>query len=251
MNAAPRPARCRTLLLLALLPAAARPAAAQAVPPGDRVLATRAELGALAADLERAGDAAALAPVRRRLEEGDFRAGDRILLTVRGESTLTDTFVVGPALELALPSPVVGTLSLHGTLRAELQERLAQWVGRFVQQPVVRAQPMVRLSVQGEVVRAGVYTVPADAPLADVMMAAGGFTREANVGKVRIERDGRRLREGKLQALLAGRTVDEADLRDGDQVVIARRGAGVSESLRSAWFLVSIAGGLFALSRVL
>ncbi len=114
-------------------------------------------------------------------------------------------------------------------------------------------RPLIRISVQGEVTRAGFVAVPVDAPLADVVTAAGGFTREANVDKLRIERDGDRVWEGKLQQVLtAGRTVDDARLRDGDQLVVPRKGRGtVAEGLRSAWFVVSITGGLIALTQVL
>src|SRR5438552_1709239 len=75
--------------------------------------------------------------IQRRLKEGDFRVGDRILLVVEdpeppatgagtpvvksSEQQLSDTFTVGSSQELTLP--VVGVVSLRGVLRTELEPR--------------------------------------------------------------------------------------------------------------------------------
>jgi len=218
-----------------------------------RLLATRADLEAAAQRLERdGGPGALLARVRARLADGDFAPGDRVLLEVRDEPALSDTFEVGPARELTLPSPTVGTLSLRGVLRSEFEPRVTEYLGQFLQRPVVRARPLLRLSIQGEVVRAGFYGVPADAVLADALMAAGGTTKDADMRKMRIERDGEAVWKGRpLQdAVASGRTLDQAFLRDGDQIVIAKRKSGGFEgNLRFLWIVVSLAGGVYGLSR--
>jgi protein involved in polysaccharide export with SLBB domain len=223
----------------------------------SRPLATRATLEDLATRLQqRSGSehaAAALARVRARLEEGDFQQGDRVLLEVQGEEALTDTFEVGPERELRLPSPVVGSLPLKGVLRAEFETHVTEFLGRFLQNPVVRARPLIRLSIQGEVARAGVHAVPADAVLADALMAAGGTTPDADMEKLRIERNGEAIWEDDelREALADGRTVDEARLRDGDQIVVERRDEnGLTENLRFLWVIVSVAGGIVSLSRI-
>src|SRR5437879_12826964 len=82
--------------------------------------------------------------IQRRLKEGDFRVGDRILLVVEdpeppatgagtpvvksSEQQLSDTFTVGSSQELTLP--VVGVVSLRGVLRTELEPRLTGEVVR-------------------------------------------------------------------------------------------------------------------------
>jgi len=223
----------------------------------SRPLATRTVLEELSNRLQQQSGSeaarAALARVRSRLEEGDFRQGDRVQLEVQGEEALTDTFEVGPDRVLRLPSPVVGTLALRGVLRSEFEARVTEFLGRFLQTPVVRARPLIRLSIQGEVERAGVHAVPADAVLADALMAAGGTTPEADMRKLRIERNGEAIWEDDAlrEALAAGRTVDEARLRDGDQIVVERRReTGLTENLRFLWVFVSLAGGIISLSRI-
>jgi hypothetical protein len=247
-------ARRAAIALLAVSGFAA--AAAQEIPDSTaaRPLAQRAELEALAGRLERAGPdrQALLGRVRHRLAQGDFVPGDRVLLEVRDEPTLSDTFEIGPDRELRLPSPTVGALSLRGVLRSEFEPKVSEYLAQFLQRPVVRARPLLRLSIQGEVVRAGYYGVPADAVLSDALMAAGGTTKDADMKKMRIERDGEAVLEGKplQEAVAAGRTLDQAFLRDGDQIVIAKRKTGGFEgNLRFLWVVVSLAGGIYGLSR--
>src|SRR5437868_11035994 len=67
-----------------------------------------------------------------------FQAGDRILLSVEGDSALSDTFTVvaGPALRL----PNIGDISLASVPRAQLQPYLARELGRYIHDAVVTAR---------------------------------------------------------------------------------------------------------------
>ncbi|HKI94211.1 MAG TPA: hypothetical protein VJ992_02860, partial [Gemmatimonadales bacterium] len=49
--------------------------------------------------------------VRARLTNGDFQVGDRVLLAVEGEPTLTDTFTVQAGPQIVLPN--IGAVPLH------------------------------------------------------------------------------------------------------------------------------------------
>ena len=209
----------------------------------DRPLATRAELQSA---LQRAGASQVAAQIKSRLAEGDFRRGDRIALEVQGEEALTDTFVVGGGAQLMLPAPTVGSMSLKGVLRSELQDKMSEYVSRFRNHAVVRAEPLLRLSVQGEVAKAGIYAVSADGQLADALMAAGGTTNYAKANKVTIERNGKPFWKGSA----FDTDLDALGLRDGDQIVVGshRPGEGIS-NLRTAGLIVSMAVGLYTLSR--
>lgn len=211
----------------------------------DRPLATRPELEAAAQRLNGSASQVAVR-IKERLTDGDFRRGDRIVLEVQSESTLTDTFTVGSRQELLLPPPTVGTLALKGVLRSELQDKLAEYIARFRQNPVVRAYPLIRLTIQGEVANGGVYSVPADGRLADAIMAAGGTTQFAKANKITIARNGKEIWEGSSLEL----NIDELGLRDGDQLLVGsdRPGKG-KENLRLVALIISIAGGLYGLSR--
>lgn len=219
-------------------------------------LATRVALEALAQRLEQSGSSEKsvqlLRVLRDRLENGDFRPGDRVWLEVRAESALSDTFAVGPQRELRLPEPVVGTLSLQGVLRSEIEPHVTKFLARFIHNPDVRVRPLIRISVQGEVRGAGIHGMPPDAVLSDALMAAGGTTPDADMKKMRVEREGETILEGdELQrALAAGQTLEQAHLRDGDQIIVGRRRDGTVEGgLRFLWVVVSLAGGIYGLSR--
>ncbi len=252
-------ARTLTFLLAAGLAGggAVAPAGLAAQSPEEllaaRPMASRAELDSLAAQLATRDPRNLLGRVRQRLDQGDFRPGDRVILEVQGETTLTDTFTVGRGLDLRLPAPTTGALALTGVLRAELEEKLTTYLGRFLRQPVVRARPTMRLAVQGEVENAGFYGVPADALVPDALMAAGGLTANADMRKFKVVRGGRTILEGdELAAVIASRTsLDDAGIRDGDQFVVPRGRTGtIQDNLRFVWLLVSLTGGVYGLSKL-
>jgi len=208
--------------------------------------ATRLEQGAQAPDVAR--EAAA---IRARLARGDFRVGDRILLTVEGEKELSDTFTVGLGGQLTLP--LIGNVPLDGVLRSELQDYLTHRLAQNLRDPEVRTRAFVRLSVQGAVLHPGYYGVPADGLLSDAFMAAGGTMQEANLSRLRIERDGKPLWEGKAlqQAIAEGRTLDGAGLVAGDQVIVPRRGGtNAGEVLRFGGALLGIPITIYTLTKI-
>jgi polysaccharide export outer membrane protein len=182
---------------------------------------------------------AAAPPTAAQRQAQGFQVGDRVLLSVEGDSMLTDTFTVtaGPALRL----PVVGDISLADVPRADVETHLTRALGRFLKDPVVRARALIRLSVLGEVTHPGFYAVPADLVLADALMTAGGPTPDARVETLRIERSGRRLWDGnRLQTEIArGATVDDLGLRAGDRIVVPRQRRDIESTVR-------IIGGLMA-----
>src|SRR2546430_11664082 len=107
---------------------------------------------------EKTAAAQEAAVIRRRLAEGDFKVGDRILLLVEGEPSLSDTFTVGLGSTLILPA--VGDVSLVGVLRSELQDYLPRRLGQNRRDAVVRARAYVRLPIAGSVARPGSSGLP-------------------------------------------------------------------------------------------
>jgi len=158
--------------------------------------------------------------IRRRLEQGDFQVGDRIVFQVEREPELSDTLVVRSGQRVSLP--VVGDLSLQGILRSELEDHLTAHVAQFVREPRVRAQALIRISVLGEVESPGFYVVPAEFLVTDVLMQAGGPTREAKLQDLRVERGDERIWAGELlqQAVIQGRTLDHLSIQAGDRIFV-------------------------------
>ncbi|HEY8174214.1 MAG TPA: SLBB domain-containing protein [Gemmatimonadaceae bacterium] len=219
------------LVVLSRLGGAQMPIAADA----GRANATRQELERIAADAESAASVAvagqqlresklrAAAAIRERLREGDFHPGDRIVLAIQGDLSLNDTVVVrpGPALSvLSLPDD-----SLRGVLRSELQSHLATWVTHYYKNARVRATPLIRLGVLGEVNHPGYYRVPVDISVSDAIMTAGGPTQRAEMPRTVVRRRSSELlsKAAVRDAIAVGSTLEQLGLDAGDELLLSAK----------------------------
>ncbi len=163
--------------------------------------------------------------IRARLEEGDFRVGDRIVVRLEGapEGVLPDTLVVVAGSALSIPG--MGRISLKGVLRSELQEHLTTEIGRFVRDPQLSARSLIRLSVQGAVGSPGFYVFPSEMLLSDVLMQAGGPSPRADLEDLRVRRGNLDLMDGtEVQtALDEGRSLDQLGLQAGDEITVSEK----------------------------
>lgn len=247
------------LLLLGAV-AVAGPLSAQSDPRGTR--ATRSELETLATEAERrstSGDLGAGARadwrvearrLRERLQDGDILVGDRIVMAVVGEESLTDTFTVRAGRTLRLPD--MDDVSLQGVLRSELHERLSTHIGRYLRNPSVQVTALVRVAVLGEVRNPNFYAVAADVPLSDLLSVAGGLSQFADVSRTTVRRGGVELVPAPIVsvALADGTTLDQLGLRGGDEVLVGRRRqVNWSSIISSAAVLVGAVATMVALSR--
>lgn len=156
-----------------------------------------------------------------------FQAGDRILLSVEGDSALSDTFTVsaGVSGRPALRLPNIGEISLAGVPRADVETYLTRELGQYIKDPVVEARALIRVSIAGEVVRPGFYAVPIDLVVADGLMLAGGATQDARIDRLTIVRGSAPLLSGNaLQAAIArGATLDELGIQAGDRIQVPKQ----------------------------
>ncbi|UCG85481.1 MAG: SLBB domain-containing protein [Gemmatimonadota bacterium] len=227
-----------------------------------QVYMSRAELRSLFERFELAANSAAYSQylrdqsrfeadlVRLRLEEGDFQVGDRILLRVQGEATLTDTFTVTEGRVLALQD--IGQVPLQGVLRSELEQYVTDFLARFIRTPRAQARSLIPVTIVGGVTNPGFYTVPSQLRLDDALMIAGGPTALAQLDRLRIERAGRRIWEGAplQQAIVDGRTLDQLNIRGGDQIHLPAAGGTIGaweSSVRTISYLLAIPISLFAI----
>jgi len=217
---------------------------------GGGILATR---DALREELERLDGQgnkgrAGAALIRARLENGDFQAGDHVFIRVEGEPQLTDTFAVaaGPQLEL----PQVGTVALQGVLRSELEGHLTSHLARYLREPVVEARPLIRMLIEGGVVRPGYYGAAPQQPVVDVIAQAGGFTSAAIAREMRIERGSQVIWSGTSlsDAMGHGHSIDQLSLRAGDRLFVPSRRDG--RGLTALYLVVSITTMIFTMTQL-
>ena len=223
--------RSYTIALTALCVSFAtdRPAVAQAV--ARSVVAdqerhnfeTRAELESQVKAEEAKGDKSKVWLIQYRLDHGDFHEGDRIAVKVQGSGGFTDTLIVRSGKRLQLPQ--MADLSVDGILRSELHSRLTTYIGGYLRDPVVQATPLLRVGILGAIARPGYYYAPADLPLTDVLMSAGGPTADADVAKVSVRREGQIIIDeaNTRIALTEGMSMDMLNLQAGDEISVGHQ----------------------------
>jgi hypothetical protein len=203
----------------------------QATRPELEKAAKAAEEAAVSAPTEklrsqRRADAMA---IQMRLANGDFIPGDRILLEVEGDSTLTDTFTVRG--DRKLPLPNIADVSLQGVLDSELEPHLTKELLRYIKQVNLKATPLVRISMVG-FPKSDFLTVPVDQAITDVITAAGGWgsTTVAAHEKTVVRRAGAVIMGEKAvaEAIRQAKTVGDMALRDGDEIYLPDRASGMS-----------------------
>lgn len=221
--------------------------------------ATRVQLQALAITTEHdaatASDGATrqqrqmqAATIRARLRDGDFDVGDRILLSIRGDSLVSDTVTVRAGRVIRLEN--MPDISLQGVLRSELQDYLTTQLTRYIKHPEVQTTSLIRVAVLGAVNKPGYYQVPADIAMADAIMMAGGPTQNADVSKTQLKRGTDVLYSSALlgQEVAKGATLDQLNIRPGDQIEIGERHKTNWATIAS---LVGITAGLVSIFFVL
>lgn len=160
------------------------------------------------------------AAIRMRLRNGDFLPGDRIYISVLGDSALTDTFTVRGDRRLQLPN--IPDISLAGVLDSELNGFLLTEIGKYLKNPTVSATGLVRLTITGAVNKNGFLTFPVDQAITDVIMTAGGLGQNAKLDDTKVKRSGEVIIDKKQfrEAVRLGRTVGDLSLRDGDEIEV-------------------------------
>lgn len=143
--------------------------------------------------------------------------GDQIGIRILREPELSGVFAVSEAGEATLPK--LGVVQVGEQSAGTLHRMLRTAYARFLRDPSVEVTLLRRVGVHGEVRKPDLYMVDLTMTLRDVLARAGGITEAGNPERIEIVRDGQRFRVGQDRApqLLV------AELRSGDQVVVARR----------------------------
>lgn len=198
--------------------------AAQAQDNTPRLLATRAELQQALDTLPRSARNGVVGrSIEARLRNGDFLPGDRVQISVIGDTTLSGTFVVRPDGTIVLPN--IDPISMRGVLRSEAEPFLVKEFSKYLRDPRVTAQSLIRLSISGEVVRPGFYDLAPESSGSDITISAGGLGAAADPQRIVIKRQGAVLYD-KLDVrdfFVRGASLDQMGLQTGDEFSVGRR----------------------------
>jgi protein involved in polysaccharide export with SLBB domain len=171
--------------------------------------------------------------LKTRLEKGDFQDGDRIVMKLLGPTQLlgatgNDTIIVRAG--RMLPIPQMADMPLTGVLRSELTDRLTHHLAQYLRDSSVRAIPLIRLAVLGQVRLPNYYYTSADVLLSDMVMKAGGPAPTADVNNMVIRRGGEVIwnAQDTRTALADGLSLDRLHLRAGDELYVDEAKGGVN-----------------------
>jgi hypothetical protein len=227
----------KTIGLIALLIAGT--AVAQAPPGIDRrPQATRTQLDSTLVEIDKILASPAYtdelkqqkrleaAMIRERLTEGDFRVGDQLSISLSvpiqpGGTPINNQIVtVGPNQVLQLND--IPDIPLRGILRSELAAYLTEQLKKQFKDQTVQVVPTIRLTILGGIPQPGFYQLPSDMPLPDVIMKVGGPTQTTKLEESVIRRGTEVLwgEEEVAAAITAGTTLDQLNLRAGDELII-------------------------------
>lgn len=188
--------------------------------------------------------AAALCPAAAQAQEGVLNPGDMVRVTVYRNPDLTGEIMVGD--DGTLVHPLYRDLRVTGLTQAQLNERLAAHLARYGAEPAFVAEPLVRVTVSGEVRQPQVTSVRPGTTVFQALALAGGITSTGRSSEVLL------VRQGASRTLdLTLPTAPEANepVRSGDLLVVERRSTWVRDILTPAASVASVAIALVNLLR--
>lgn len=154
--------------------------------------------------------------------------GDQVLVSVYGESSLTQTVSVLPDGYVDLP--LVGRIRFGGRTVQGASQTLAVALSRYIRKPIVAlsivSQGQINALVLGDVKSPGKYALRASAKLSDAIAAAGGLDESAiaDLPVARVQSDGGPVQTASLQRLLRdGDATQDLSLADNSVVYIQSR----------------------------
>jgi protein involved in polysaccharide export with SLBB domain len=160
---------------------------------------------------------------------GVLRPGDALKIAVWREKELTGEYLIDARGLVQIPG--LGDIVVAGLTPLEAKERLSeQLVRRGIIAPEIAVQPVIRVSVLGEVRSPGLLSVEPGTNLIHLITLAGGPTERANMRAVRVIRAGRPY-EVDLQSALSGSSAGRVVLFSNDVVFLDRRRGLTRETL--------------------
>ena len=167
---------------------------------------------------------AEIATIKERLEAGDFRTGDLIVVTVLipilNKPPTVDTSTVRADQMISITE--LPDFSVKGVLKSEVQDKVEAHAKRYIKDPKVRVNFTTRIMVDGAVNRPGTYSISPDRQLTELVTAAGGGTPIAKLDQLEVKRGGRVILSAKdsRRALVEGKTLEQVGMQPGDEVTV-------------------------------
>ncbi len=188
-----------------------------------------------------------VADVEQRLRFGDFRPGDVVVLSVRGQEDWTGNFPVQPDQTIVLSG--LPPIPLAGVLHSEAEEVIRGALATVLRNPIVELASQMRISISGQIGAPGFYDVSGTLLLSDVIMLAGGPSQRAKLDDVEIRRFGQTIMKG-IELTTRGATLDELGVQGGDVIYLPERKQSLQTFRTISMVVGTVAGIYFLIDRI-
>lgn len=148
--------------------------------------------------------------------------GDSVRVVVWRKPEFSGDFVVAP--NGTITHPLYRSVQVGGVPFATAEANIRRFLSRFEENPEFVVEPLVRVSVSGEVDRPRVYALRPETTIAEAVAQAGGTTENGNATRVRVLR----LEQGQQRQLVVNlndpaQGAGMTPVLSGDQIVVDRR----------------------------
>ena len=152
---------------------------------------------------------------------GVMRPGDELNLQVYRDKELTGKYLIDSRGYVQIPG--LGVIAVAGMSPAQATERLReQLIKRGTANPELAVYPLIRVSVLGEVVKPGLYSVDPGTSLIQLVTLVGGPTNNSDLTRATVIREGKRVPVD-LRSALQGSATGRLVLYSNDVLVVPRR----------------------------
>jgi protein involved in polysaccharide export with SLBB domain len=156
--------------------------------------------------------------VARAPGQGALSPGDMVRITVWRKPELSGDFTV--AADSSIKHPLYRDVKVAGLRLVDAEERLRSFLGRYEASPQLLLEPLLRVTVGGEVRLPNLYTLPPETTIAQAVALGGGPTADGRLDRVRVVR-GERVIQVNLTRSSGG--LEGLAVESGDQILVARK----------------------------
>jgi polysaccharide export outer membrane protein len=174
-------------------------------------------IGILLAPLSMALSQATLADLASRASMMKPMPGDRVILHVYGDPSLSDAATLDERGRIVLPR--IGMVQADAYSIAALRDTIRSRMAAILKEPTIEVSVLRRIIVSGEVGKPGVYFADLTSSLGEMVAQSGGLRETGHPGKVYLVRGSVKT---KIRDWQSNQT-PAADLHSGDQILVGRK----------------------------
>lgn len=145
-----------------------------------------------------------------------LRAGDAVRINVWRRPELSGEFSIAD--DGSITHPLYRSVRVLGQPIASVEERLRVFLTQFDATPAFVVEPLLRVTLAGQIAKPNVYTLPPRTTIAQAVAVAGGPTERAQLSAVQVVRDGQVI---VVDLTRADATQTQMPIRSGDQILVS------------------------------